>query len=359
MDPVILLRFSKILIKSEPVNLLQGILGETWYIWNQAAFFLIIGFLFAGFIHAFLSTETIGKYLGEGKFRSVFYAALFGIPLPLCSCGVVPAAMSLKKNGANNGATLSFLISTPVSGVDSIAVTYTLMDWVMMIFRPLSGFVAAMVAGLLENIFGYTKTEVFVHEHPVDGCCHGEKKNFQSKLVHGLQYAFVNLMDDIAGWFLVGMLVAGVISYAIPDSWIQHYLGGGLSSMLVMLVVGIPLYICASASTPIAAALILKGMSPGAALVFLLAGSATNAASITVIGRFLGKRATIIYLATISITAILFGILLDKTYGWLHLQPKALSGIASMLPHNLSLFFSILLLVLMFKSVLKKLFLDI
>ena len=234
--------------------------------------------------------------------------------------------MSLRKQGANNGATTAFLISTPESGVDSISITYALLDPIMTIARPVSAFLTAFAAGLTENIFGYRRSSKQIEPDlgcPVDNCCdgndcppevHGNHHSFIDKIFAGLTYAFGELWDDIAGWFLFGLLLAGGITLLIPDDILTSYLGGGLPSMLLMLAVGIPLYICATASTPIAAALILKGVSPGAALVFLLAGPATNLASMTVLVGILGKRATAIYLTAIAICAVGFGLLVDWIY---------------------------------------------
>ena len=249
--------------------------------------------------------------------------------------------MALKKQGANNGATTAFLISTPESGVDSIAITYALLDPIMTVARPFVAFVTAACAGMVENLFGAVDNDGSISRDltcPVDGCCDGEEcppeehnrhHSFGEKITAGLRYALTELWSDMAGWFLVGLVLAGLITSIIPDDVVTRYAGGGLPSMLVMLGVGIPLYICATASTPIAAALILKGASPGAALVFLLAGPATNVTSLTVLLGILGKRATAIYLTTISLSTVLFGLALDKVYTSFGLSARAMAGQAS------------------------------
>ena len=254
---------------------------------------------------------------------------------------MLPTGVGLKKQGANNGATMAFLISTPESGVDSIAVTYALLDPIMTVARPVVAFVTAVAAGVAENLLGSGKNggaEAADLTCPVDACCDGKNcspdehkrhHTFLEKIRAGLRYAFTEVWADLAGWFLVGLLLAGLITTAVPAEIMTRYLGGGLKSMLAMLALGIPLYICATASTPIAAALILKGVSPGAALVFLLAGPATNATSLTVLIGVLGKRATVIYLATIAISTVLFGLVVDQLYLSLGLSPKALVGQAS------------------------------
>ncbi len=254
---------------------------------------------------------------------------------------MLPAAVSLRKQGATNGATTAFLISTPESGVDSISITYALLDPIMTIARPVVAFVTAAVAGITENILGSgsEKTKIVPDlSCPVDGCCDGQNctpeehrrhHTFREKLFAGMRFAVGDLWSDLAGWFLVGIILAGLITVIIPADIFGKYLGGGVPAMLMMLAIGIPLYICATASTPIAAALILKGVSPGAALVFLLAGPATNMASLTVLTGVLGKRATGIYLASIAVCAILFGLVVDQVYAALGISAQATVGQAS------------------------------
>ncbi len=254
---------------------------------------------------------------------------------------MLTAAVSLRKQGATKGATTAFMISTPESGVDSIAVTYALLDPVMTVARPLAAFVTAFAAGIAENLFSYRGGAVAIVAHhpcPVDGCCdgrtcdpetHRHHHGFLEKLGSGVRYAVSDLWADIAAWFFVGLLLAGAITALMPEDAVTRYVGSGLPAMLIMLVVGIPLYICATASTPIAAALILKGLSPGAALVFLLAGPATNMATLTVLVKVLGKRATGIYLAAIAMFAVLSGLAVDQVYALLGISAKAAAGQAA------------------------------
>jgi len=249
--------------------------------------------------------------------------------------------VSLRKQGASNGATTAFLISTPESGVDSISITYALLDPIMTIARPVVAFVTAAVAGITENLFGSrNETTRIVPDLscPVDGCCDGQNctseehrrhHTFREKLSAGMRFAIGDLWEDLAAWFLIGLVLAGLITVLIPPDIFGKYLGSGLPAMLLMLAIGIPLYICATASTPIAAALILKGVSPGAALVFLLAGPATNMASLTVLTGVLGKRATAIYLSSIAICAVLFGLIVDQVYASLGISAQAMVGQAS------------------------------
>jgi uncharacterized membrane protein YraQ (UPF0718 family) len=254
---------------------------------------------------------------------------------------VLPAAVSLRKQGASNGATTAFLISTPESGVDSISITYALLDPIMTVARPMVAFVTAAVAGITENLFGSNNETTRINPDlscPVDDCCDGQNcspekhrrhHSFWEKLSAGMRFAIGDLWEDLAAWFLIGLVLAGLITVLIPPDMFARYLGAGLPAMLIMLAVGIPLYICATASTPIAAALILKGVSPGAALVFLLAGPATNMASLTVLTGTLGKRATAIYLASIAVCAVLFGLIVDQVYASLGISAQAVVGQAS------------------------------
>jgi uncharacterized membrane protein YraQ (UPF0718 family) len=270
---------------------------------------------------------------------------------------VLPAAASIKKQGANNGATTAFLISTPESGVDSIAITYALLDPVLTVVRPLTAFLSAMAAGFAENLLfwkGSTSRMSVDLSCPIDGCCdgidcpaeeHARHHSFREKLVSGLRFGLKEVWGDIVGWFFVGVFLAALITTLVPDDLMVRLLGGGLTSMLVMLIVGIPMYICATASTPVAAALILKGVSPGAALVFLLVGPATNVTSLSVVTSILGKRSTLLYLAILSCCAVAAGLLLDYAYQLLGLHPRAMIGEAAALIPNWIKLISVLVLL--------------
>ena len=250
---------------------------------------------------------------------------------------MLPAAVSLRKQGADKGAVSAFLISTPESGIDSIAVTYALMDPVMTVARPAAAFITAAGAGLAENFHSKKEPRNTVKPDlscPVDACCdgvdcdpkaHRAHHTFSQKIRAAFGFAFKDLWEDMSGWFFLGVLLAGLITGFVPDDFMSRYLGGGLPAMLLMLVPGIPLYICATASTPIAAALVLKGVSPGAALVFLLVGPATNITSLTVLAGTLGKRSTGIYLGAIALFSVLCGLILDALYGSLGLSAVALA----------------------------------
>ncbi len=349
------------------IDFILSVLTDSWDLLLESSVYVIFGLLVGGILRAFLNPGSVARHLGTGRFKSVFTAAFMGIPLPLCSCGVLPAAVSLKKQGADKGAVTAFMISTPESGVDSIAITWALLDPIMTIARPVAAFVTAAVAGISENFLG-RKTEEKARlpdlTCPVDGCCDGmncsaeEHKNHHTlteKIRAGLKFAVTDVWSDMAVWFFFGLLLAGVITTLIPEDVFSRYLGGGLSSMLLILVIGIPLYICATASTPIAAALILKGVSPGAALVFLLVGPATNITSLTVLLGVLGKRATAIYFVAVASCAVLFGLAVDQVYLSLGISAQAMIGTASELfPYTLELAGAVILLLLSVKPIARR-----
>lgn len=318
-----------------------AIITASWELLRASAFYILFGLLISGFLKIFLNPGMVVRHLGTGRFLPVFKAALLGVPIPLCSCGVLPASLTLKKQGANNGATTAFMIATPESGIDSIAITYALLDPIMTVARPVAAFLTAAAAGIAENLCGYrTPVQPPASEFPSpsDGGTVGSEGSSTGLLLHsgwwpkvqgGIRYAFAEFWGYLAGWFFLGVLLAGLITTLIPDDVFTTYLGAGLPAKLLMLAVGIPLYICATASTPIAAALILKGVSPGAALVFLLAGPATNIASLTVLTGVLGKRAAAIYLAAIAVCAVVFGMVLDWFYVIQGLSATAMVGQAA------------------------------
>ncbi|MEM7202935.1 MAG: SO_0444 family Cu/Zn efflux transporter [Planctomycetota bacterium] len=287
--------------------------------------FLLVGFLIAGLIKVYVPQRLIYGHLGGNDLRSVVRASLYGIPLPLCSCSVIPTATSLKKNGASKGATASFLISTPETGVDSISVTYALLDPIMTVVRPVVAFVTAVLTGSVVALFvrrGWdqpTTGEVadvaqgYAHDHDHDHD-HEHADPAGGRLRQALRYGFGTLLDDLTPWLVLGFAVSALISLWTPDDLFVETVPAGWPAMLLMLVVATPVYICATASTPIAAALIAKGMDPGAALVFLLVGPATNVTTLLVVGKLLGRRTLWIYLASITGVALAAGWLVGQTY---------------------------------------------
>ncbi|MGO9569060.1 MAG: permease [Desulfomonilaceae bacterium] len=253
----------------------------------------------------------------------------------------MPAVAGLKKQGANNGACLAFLISSPETGVDAIALTYSLLDPLITVIRPITALVTAVVAGIAENFAGGSEqlNQLSVADRTcmVDGCCdgtdcdpanHAAHHNFVEKMRAGMGYAFKDLMADLAGWFLLGILLAGIITALVPESFVSGVFGSGLLAYLGMLAVSLPMYVCASMSTPVAAALVMKGMSPGVALVLLLAGPATNMATIAMVGGMLGKRALGIYLGSIGLCTLVAAYLTDMVYSALGISARAVAGAA-------------------------------
>jgi hypothetical protein len=309
--------------------LFLSILSECWHLLLEAAPYVLFGFFAAGLLKGLVAEDFVVRHLGKSSGGSVFKAALFGVPLPLCSCGVIPAAIGLRKQGASKGASAAFLVSVPETGVDSIAITWALLGPLLAIVRPVAALLTATLTGLLINRLPEGPVEQEAATATCQDNCCGAKEPLAVKaplwvrIRAGQRYAFGDLLGDIGKWLLLGILIAGVISSLVPEALVGHYLGSEFMSLLIMLLVGVPLYICASASTPIAAALILKGLSPGAALVFLMAGPATNAATLTLVLRYFGRGATAIYLASIAFCSLLFGFLLNRFVGLAGIDPIA------------------------------------
>jgi len=284
---------------------------EIFELINSMAPYLLLGFLLAGLMHAFVPQNLYRRYLGGNSFRSVLNAALLGIPLPLCSCGVIPTAMSLRKEGASKGATVSFLISTPQTGVDSIIATYSLIGLPFALLRPLAALVTSLFGGCLVNRFDdkdVCSTSCAAPSESVDG---GVRVSFRQRLQSAFRYAFVEMMQDIGKWLLLGLVVAGLITVFVPDSFFALFADKPLLSMLLVLAFAVPMYLCATGSIPIAVALMLKGLSPGTALVLLMAGPAVNVASMLVISKVMGKKTLLFYLLSIVSGAIAFGLAID------------------------------------------------
>ncbi len=285
-------------------------MNEIWNLINEMSPYLLLGFGVAGILHAFVPARIYRRYLGKADFRSVLWAALIGVPLPLCSCGVIPTAMSLRKEGASRGATTSFLISTPQTGLDSILATVALLGVPFAIMRPVAALVTGLLGGLLVNHL--TKREP--DENKCSSRCASApaaQKGFGSRVLEALRYGFVDMIQDIGRWLIIGIVIASLITIFVPDDFFLKYAGTPLASMAVVLAISIPMYVCATGSIPIAAALMLKGITPGAALVLLMAGPASNMASMLVIRKVMGRKTMWIYLLSITLGAIGFGLIID------------------------------------------------
>jgi len=335
---------------------MTGFLSVCWDILVESSVWMLFGFFTAGLLRAFVPADIVARHLGRNRSGNVFKAAIFGIPLPLCSCGVIPAAAGLRSLGASRGATASFLISTPETGVDSIAVSWALLDPLMTVLRPVSAFVTAMVTGLVIDATDRKSGEgqeaaPVIPQTCTSGCCScggndplapqsfsigplpgggaAEKPrpvppSVWRRFADGQRFAFGDLLGDIAPWFGIGILLAGIITLYLPADLGAMLPGGG--AMLVMLLISLPMYVCATASTPIAAALAMKGFSPGSLLVFLLAGPATNAATILMVGKLLGRRSAVIYVSSIIAVTLACAVAADALYLGLGFQVHAWLG---------------------------------
>lgn len=306
--------------------------SELLYLVKEMAPWLLLGLVFAGLLKVYFPQKHIDKYLGKPTAKSAVNASLLGVPMPLCSCGVIPTGISFYKNGASKGATNSFLISTPQTGVDSIFATYSMLGWPFALLRPIVAFTTGIVGGILTNFFLKEKPKPEPAVNPMfagvrldvktikkteavcddDSCnCHIEPSKEAHPLVRAANYVFIELLQDIAKWLVIGFAVAAFISVVLPADFFSMFKGYGFIEILVVLAASIPIYVCATGSIPIAAVLLMKGVSPGAALVFLMAGPATNVATMTVIGKTMGRKSLLVYLGSIIGGAIFFGLLTD------------------------------------------------
>ncbi|MBN2019670.1 MAG: SO_0444 family Cu/Zn efflux transporter [Sedimentisphaerales bacterium] len=272
--------------------------------------YLLFGFFMAGLLSILISPQLVERHLGGRGIWPVVKASLFGVPLPLCSCGVIPVTTSLYKHGASRASAISFLLSTPQTGIDSILVTYSLLGWVFAVFRPIAAFITGVFGGAMVNLFDKAQPQTPDNKNScTDECCRPASRI--NKIWNGLRYGFITLPRDIAWPLVVGIIIAAFISALVPDDFFAEKLPSGILAILVMMALGIPVYVCATASVPIAAAMMMKGLGPGAAFVFLVTGPATNAASIVTIWKILGRKTAVIYLLSVVACALAGGLLLD------------------------------------------------
>lgn len=305
---------------------------------NAMALYIIFGLIFAGILHELVPESLVTKHLGSKSISSVIKATVFGIPLPVCSCGVIPLASSIKKSGASKGATLSFLISTPITGIDSILATFGMFGWIFTLYRVVSSMIIAMIAGILTNIFDkdmqisnfYADRKAEEQKCETNSCCCSlestsaldEKKKFSFK--KAMDYAFINLFGDIANPLFWGLIIGAIITIAIPQNLSEILLQYSWLSYLIAIAVAVPMYVCATASLPIAAALMLSGVSAGAAFVFLSAGPATNTVTIGVVKKMMGLKSLYIYLGSIIFGSVIFGLGLDFIFDTSNIDVKSL-----------------------------------
>ena len=280
-----------------------------WKFLTLSAPYLLLGLLISGIIHEYLGVEFIKKNLKKNSLSNTIKAALIGIPLPLCSCSVIPTAITLKKAGASNASTSSFLVATPESGIDSMAMTWAVMDIPMTFLRPIVAFLSATITGILQILFNPHSPKLIGEKNCPK--CPSSKKNAAS-LRNMFKYAFVDLIDDMSFWLLIGIILGGVIDLFLPSHVFQSL--GTWDTRLFVLLAGTPVYICASAATPIAASLVLKGMSPGVALLFLMVGPATNISNLIILQKYINKRGVILNIIGITTVALIASFLVDFCY---------------------------------------------
>jgi len=325
--------------------------SEFWTTVAEMSPYLLFGFFVAGLLSVLVSQSFVERHLGGGGLWPLLKASVFGVPLPLCSCGVIPVSMSLHRHGASKGATISFLLSTPQTGVDSIFVTLSLLGPIFAVFRPFAAFATGIVGGGLVDAL--TDRPSGENERPkacTEECCQVEGKT--GKFSRGMKYGFVTLPRDIGKAMLVGLAVAALISAIVPEGYFAEKLDTGIFPMVVMMFLGIPIYVCATASVPVAAALITIGLSPGAALVFLMTGPATNAASFATIWKTMGRRTALAYIATVAACALASGMLLDYFAAGVDFAVEARPG--WMLPSEVKYAAAVVLLVVLGYAIVAK-----
>lgn len=287
------------------IDTLWQILGNTWHYLLEASPWLLLGFLFAGLLKAFVPSEVLLRYLGKRNVRSILTATLVGIPLPLCSCGVIPTGVALHNQGASRASTLAFFIATPATTITAILITLGMLGWKFTLAEIMTTFVVAIVTGLLALILIKEKPVKETRPNPQTAeIFAGNENGFKERIKTTFRYGFIDMIDDIGLYIIIGLLVAGIIAALVPSSIIGQYLGGGLLALLIMALVATPIYICSTASVPFVAALVAQGMHPCAGLVFLILGPATNLSTILAIGKSMGKKTVLLYVTSIMALSI-------------------------------------------------------
>lgn len=336
--------------------MITALIENTLRLALDSAPWLLFGLITAGLIHAWMPMQLVGRALGGSGPLAVIKAALIGAPLPLCSCGTLPAAISLSRAGASRASTTSFLISTPETGVDSVALSWVLLGPTLALLRPVAAIISAVSAGLMVGATEVQSEQDKAADPACDTVCCSAGNTVMENLVEagfwrrtadGLRYAFTDLLDDLALWLLVGIVAAGGVVTLVPPDLLVEW-GSGLGAMLLILLISVPMYVCATASTPLAYAMLFAGVSPGTVLVFLLAGPASNIASLVLVRKELGARALAAYLFGICGVSILLGLGLDglvQIYGLDLLSGSALTGDIAYEPPIAMASLSLLLLV--------------
>lgn len=284
----------------------------------EMAPYILLGFLIAGVIHAFVPQSLMSRHLSGSGWRSVFKAAMVGVPLPLCSCGVLPTAIGMRRSGASRAATTSFLVATPQTGADSIAATWSMLGPAFAVVRPIAALSTALAGGVAVGSVERESDDASATDMVCDApAADSRPEGFGRRLIAALRYGFVDLVGSIGVWLIAGLVIAALITVYVPEGFFGMLGTTPLLSMILVLVVAVPMYVCATGSIPIAMSLMLKGLSPGTALVLLMAGPAANFASFALIRRELGTRSAWVYLGSIVIGALAFGLAID------YLLPKS------------------------------------
>ncbi len=321
--------------------------------------YILLGLLFVGILNLYINKELIIKHTGGDNLWSILKTSLFGIPLPLCSCGVVPTSVYINKNGASDSSTVSFLTSTPQTGIDSIIATYGMMGPVFAVFRPFAALIMGIFSGIFVKLAVNKKKRNFISLDNLSNDTNNKSndKTFKEKLKKSTNYAFVEFLDDISVQFVIGVIIAGFIAYFLPADLISDLgIESGLLAMIIVMLIAAPMYVCATASIPIAVALMMKGFSPGVAFVFLSVGPATNAASLSILTNTLGKKTITIYLLSLMISAILMGYLLDFIFNYFNITPdlSAMHSHGSELSEYLMYAISVIFLIMLVFSFKRK-----
>jgi uncharacterized membrane protein YraQ (UPF0718 family) len=296
-----------------------NLLSIFWNLIIESAPWLLVGYLLAGIIKQVIPSSWVEKQLAPPGFSSILKGAVIGAPLPLCSCGVIPAALAIRKAGASKGATSSFMVATPETGVDSISFSYAVLGPIFAVVRPIGALISAIVAGVLVSAFDREDPVIEENSQSCGNCCTdsqqgaSQKESLGQRFLNAVRYGYGRMIQDTAKWLVIGLVAATFITALVPQSFFLQW-GDGLLAMLIMVIVGLPMYICATASTPVAASLLFAGISPGAALVFMLTGPATNIATMGVIKEQLGLRSLVAYLIGVIGTAIACGLILNELY---------------------------------------------
>jgi len=287
-------------------------------LFSEMAPYLLLGFLLAGIIHVWIPSHLYVPKISKPTFKSVLWAALFGVPLPICSCGVIPTAIAIRREGASKGASVGFLISTPATGVDSILATYSLLGLPFAILRPVAAFATALFGGVLTN-FATRGEETLDSEVNRNASKKAQekvvvKRTFWGNIAETARYGFVEMVGNVSKWLAIGLLLGALISAFVPNDFFMVLRERPILCMFCVLLLAMPMYTCAMGSIPLALALVAKGITPGAALVLLMAGPATSIASMLVVGKAFGKRTLVAYLFSIAFGAMFFGFIVDTFF---------------------------------------------